>query len=78
MGARRRGAFTKAGTGLRPELFTAGSAATRLLGCCYKAIPGFAKTHGRGSFSDQHHDLDVTWGMPLFRDTVIGLRSAGG
>jgi hypothetical protein len=32
---------------------------------CYQAIPGFARAHGMGSFSTQHHDLgmmrDLRW-----------------
>ena len=49
--------------------FPRGSAVTRWLGRCYEAIPGFAQAHGMGSFSDQHHGLNVTLGVPRFRDT---------
>ena len=50
-----------------------GSATTGRLGRCYEGIPGFAQAHGMGSFIDQHHDLDVTRGVPRFRDTVRAL-----
>ncbi len=43
-----------------------GCAATGRLGRFYEGIPGFAQAHGMRSFSDQHHDLDVTRGVPLF------------
>ena len=33
---------------------------------CYEAIPDFARAYGMGSFSNQHHDLDVTWDLHWF------------
>jgi hypothetical protein len=53
-----------------------GSAATGLLGRCYEGIPDFARAHGMVSFSDQHHDPNVTRGVLRFRDTVRALVGA--
>ena len=52
--------------GARPR----GSAATGRLRRCCEGIPGCAQANGMGSFSGQHHDLDVSWGVPRFRDVV--------
>jgi hypothetical protein len=42
----------------------------------YEGIPGFAQTHGMVWCIDQHHDPNVTRGVPLFRDTVRALVGA--
>ncbi len=47
-----------------------GSASTGRLRRCCEGIPGCAQANGMGSFSGQHHDLDVSWGVPRFRDVV--------
>jgi hypothetical protein len=49
---------------------------------CYEAIPDFARAYGMGSFSNQHHDLDVTWDLHWFAQSrgllVVRKAAAGG
>ena len=49
---------------------------------CYEAIPGFARAHGMGSFSDQHHNLGVTRDLHWFEHCrgplVVRKAAAGG